>query len=114
MTDYRIVRIHKGLGSVTYMHAPPGSAFCAPVGAGNRGVVRGEPGTSARGMAPRTGGGSVLKLRKVLIYFASITVVAAVAVSTGFAATVYVTKSGTKYHKENCSYLKSSKIMISG
>lgn len=26
---------------------------------------------------------------------------------------VYVTKSGSKYHKENCSFLKSSKIMIS-
>lgn len=26
---------------------------------------------------------------------------------------VYVTKSGTKYHKENCSYLKSSKIPVS-
>ena len=26
---------------------------------------------------------------------------------------VYVTKSGTKYHKEGCTYLKSSKIMIS-
>lgn len=26
---------------------------------------------------------------------------------------VYVTKSGKKYHKENCPYLKSSKIMIS-
>lgn len=26
---------------------------------------------------------------------------------------VYVTKSGKKYHKEGCPYLKSSKIMIS-
>ncbi len=26
---------------------------------------------------------------------------------------VYVTKSGKKYHRENCPYLKSSKIMIS-
>ena len=26
---------------------------------------------------------------------------------------VYVTKSGEKYHKEDCPYLKSSKIMIS-
>jgi hypothetical protein len=26
---------------------------------------------------------------------------------------VYVTKSGTKYHKDGCPYLKSSKIMIS-
>jgi hypothetical protein len=26
---------------------------------------------------------------------------------------VYVTKSGKKYHKEGCSYLKSSKIMMS-
>ncbi|MGE5494716.1 MAG: hypothetical protein ACM3S4_05395 [Burkholderiales bacterium] len=26
---------------------------------------------------------------------------------------VYVTKSGTKYHNEDCPYLKTSKIMIS-
>gem|GEM_PF-2367181 len=26
---------------------------------------------------------------------------------------VYVTKSGTRYHKEGCAFLKSSKIMIS-
>jgi hypothetical protein len=26
---------------------------------------------------------------------------------------VYVTKSGKKYHKENCPYLKSSEIMMS-
>lgn len=26
---------------------------------------------------------------------------------------VYVTESGSKYHKDGCSYLKSSKIMIS-
>lgn len=26
---------------------------------------------------------------------------------------VYVTESGTKYHKEGCPYLKSSKIMVS-
>lgn len=26
---------------------------------------------------------------------------------------VYVTNSGKKYHKEDCTYLKSSKIMIS-
>jgi hypothetical protein len=26
--------------------------------------------------------------------------------------TVYITQSGTKYHKEDCSYLSSSKIAI--
>ncbi len=35
--------------------------------------------------------------------------------SSGYAKEdiVYVTKSGKKYHKENCPYLKSTKIMVS-
>ncbi|NLW24672.1 MAG: MBL fold metallo-hydrolase, partial [Clostridia bacterium] len=27
--------------------------------------------------------------------------------------TVYITKTGSKYHRENCKYLKSSKIPVS-
>jgi methylphosphotriester-DNA--protein-cysteine methyltransferase len=32
--------------------------------------------------------------------------------STAFAQTVYITKSGSKYHTSSCSYLSSSKISI--
>ena len=48
-----------------------------------------------------------MKLLKVIFLICSITFV-----SQCSAQTVYITKTGKKYHKEHCRYLKHSKIEI--
>lgn len=61
---------------------------------------------------------------KNIIYIILIVAVSAITINTGYSrpvitskiqtqeVTVYITKTGAKYHKDDCSYLRQSKIAI--
>jgi hypothetical protein len=50
--------------------------------------------------------------RRILIIIL-ICLIAGVGYAAGRDTVVYITKTGSKYHTESCSYLRSSKIAIS-
>ena len=45
-------------------------------------------------------------------YLLLLTIVLSLLATNVFSQTVYITKTGTKYHKEDCRYLSKSKISI--
>jgi len=60
-----------------------------------------------------TEGKENMKTRKIIAVLLLLVTVAAVVFAASADTAVYITKTGAKYHRETCSYLKQSKIEIS-
>jgi len=53
-----------------------------------------------------------MKNKKNLIFVSFLIVIAVAAFAASADTVVYITKTGTMYHRENCSSLRQSKIQI--
>jgi len=51
-----------------------------------------------------------MKIKKALVIFVLLLFVAATVFAASADTVVYITKTGAKYHRGSCSYLKQSKI----